>query len=779
MRCTPYVSHGSHSAVLALSYSMAIICASMHRIRHVPYRIAILILSVAACFTVLCFTPPPSGHAVSQQSTGIMKAVDHEHFIPANPIAIQNIDNWEDPQLVDSSSSPTVSVATAPVDNESCTLARGSSGVAFAPFLKEYADAPEYRQTHVHADMFNNPLAQKDANKLGWGALILEFPNLTTVGAHGWATVRYPFVGTYKDRPIGADVTYTVYYAPQWQPEDLEKHRHAHNKSLAGGENDPQAIHEAHLEHPESNSYPVIQCAKSLYSGVMQYNCNHLDTSIAFFDKETKQPLNVTGAFYTIGSLTGSEGVSALSFSEMWYPRDGYTHHENGYVHGDSEMTSADGVDGLPGIFTDRVDADTFWKRSATILPNSLCAFTTWPSTRCRDTQQYGDPQWWSLSSAAMAPQKPTAPSKHVDREQALPGDSLTYQISQPLGTVGSSLFGTYRSMRMTDNIPAELDAEHASMSVSKVEDGKVHALPDTAGAYAIEEQQITYTFAPEFLAQNPPHGELYTWNITAKIKEAPMTKRIDNTASVTINDEEQSTNTVTTLVDATTLNLTKETKPMHSEGERVPYRITVSNPNQGTIAQDVTITDLGLPLGSMPIDTSSITLTGLADTAKSTHTVDTKDNKIEICISCLPYNHPVTISYDVLAQPLPAAQSDDTKSDTIKQPLTFINTVTATCKNRMTEFKEASAQAHTQRITREIVPPDTAGTNSNSTVPNEPEKNKGSSYDQTGVKQRSSTGSLFLLIAGVVIVLFCIIYYVIRKHRRASTAYHRYRELH
>lgn len=158
---------------------------------------------------------------------------------------------------------------------------------------------------------------------------------------------------------------------------------------------------------------------------------------------------------------------------------------------------------------------------------------------------------WTSLSSATLFNVVPDKPEKDVidesgesiNKDKVKPGDKLTYEVSQKVGTLGVDLLAKYKVMNFVDPLPEQVDYLGA-----KLVDEKGNEIKD-AGDLTYDEKSHTVTFVSnkDFLENKVAYaGETYSLLIDTQVKMGiDENEEIVNQGHTIVNKNEGETNIV------------------------------------------------------------------------------------------------------------------------------------------------------------------------------------------------------------------------------------------
>ncbi len=163
------------------------------------------------------------------------------------------------------------------------------------------------------------------------------------------------------------------------------------------------------------------------------------------------------------------------------------------------------------------------------------------------NTESY---RWYVPQFYVFTAVKPTEPTKAVDKEQASPGETLTYTIRQQVNNVGYDTWPSYRysSLRFADTLPDGL-AYQGDLHVyySATEEGATTDVTSN-GQVQASGQQLAWAAGEEWLRGGlPMSGGWLTFVFSARIDDKPASRSLTNKARVYVNDAELVTNEVTT----------------------------------------------------------------------------------------------------------------------------------------------------------------------------------------------------------------------------------------
>ncbi|MBQ9069145.1 MAG: DUF11 domain-containing protein, partial [Eggerthellaceae bacterium] len=228
--------------------------------------------------------------------------------------------------------------------------------------------------------------------------------------------------------------------------------------------------------------------------------------------------------------------------------------------------------------------------------------------------------RYYTVAFAGTYGAQPPEPVKTVSdhRARAL-GEAVTFSISQEVNTYGEDLFTPYQSFVIHDTIDANLDYVSAKLVYTAPESSKKTDVTAAAGALSYDQSKrmVGYAFSKDYLqasrvGENTDptsamvyRGGTYTLEIQAKVK-SDAKAQLSNTGFSTINGMEKSTEEVSVVVGAASVDLAKSVKFEHAVGDEATYTIALENPRAGTVARNVHISDK-LPDGLVPVEGSLV----------------------------------------------------------------------------------------------------------------------------------------------------------------------------
>lgn len=450
------------------------------------------------------------------------ESVNHHQIVERNPLLIMNTKNAV--KKLGISALPKVEIVSSnQADMKSTRLTSIYPGSRTEARLK----IVEYRKGLIDS-------LKEGATQSGY---TIEFPSCDAEGESATVKLKYPLIGTYGDRKVGAFVTYTF-------------------------------THQENVMTPLAASYgtwnynhTAVQVSDSLFAGMDSCNAKTIDTEVSFFyvDDNTAVTLDANSMF-TIGSLNWysddagrQESVTVKDADtvkvQIPSPTDPGT-LGNIKVVSSGANTKAYGfrADG----WLDEIYHPAFYKQSATIFQSgtSFKFKISNASSISHPNASWGN-IWWSLSSASTAVPKPYEPIKTVDKNEAKGGDTLTYTIDQEVHTTNVDIQGKYKSFKFYDKLPAEVDYVINSAKMYQI-DATQTDITSTAGAFSYNSSNhtLTYTFNASYLENMLMAGETYRMVFDAKVNSKAIDQeKLTNKATVYVNDYGQDAKAETNLL--------------------------------------------------------------------------------------------------------------------------------------------------------------------------------------------------------------------------------------
>lgn len=352
-------------------------------------------------------------------------------------------------------------------------------------------------------------------------------------------------------------------------------------------------------------------------------------------------------SFYQ-GVMDIDKGYGTGYFREGWKAVSGYT--RPWYYWKDDYNYK---IDGAKVYDNSDKDCDTItqeWKRGGLIAPTSKGSFTSCYYGGICGTGVYIFNQYKDIGG----------PTKTVNDSTVQKGSTITWTISQEVGTYYKNVFAPYKSLKFTDKLATGL--EYVSAEVIST-DGTTIAT-DTSGAwYNSSTRTVTYSVPSKYLNDEDFYnGKKVKMKIKTKITAS--SGKISNTAITNFGDGDfEEGETID--VEEPVLTLTKTANVTSCEyKDDVKFTVKVTQTEDGIYGKNVVVSD-SLPTG--------MTLNGTPTLSNAEGTVTTaSDGKSwSVKIPKLSADTTATIKFNVKV---------DTSSNTSITSIT--NTAKATCDN-------------------------------------------------------------------------------------------------
>lgn len=499
-------------------------------------------------------------------------------------------------------------------------------------------------------------------------------------------SVTYDYVGSMRDAadpsfsvPVSVRATYTV--------------------------NDGLTVDEEGDYAAEYTGHPIIQIPKCFSYGVFFVGTNELGCRYEFFNADTGAPIELGRMFVTATSLNRGEGFALPSSqvvkcyvsndatpSSQFYDAEGnktpYAVIPNSLLYDSGESYAAGwtafigcpdianrngevGVKG--GDFIDKIGEDVFYWRSVcfdadfgggnTVTAKVMAIKTAgWSGTPGIEGSQWAanGSMWFATNFTALTNIAPPPPSKTVDKtEGARIGDTITYGVSQKVNELGKDSLVRYSSFKMVDRLDDCLEYKSATLLDQN------GAPVGSAGSATFDRatRTVTYEFSADYLQNGMMMvGETYTLAIEAEVTGYPAdgSYTVTNRAISDINGTSQETNEVATALEPPKLAITKSVAPSgnacgdyaageeYRVGDTIEYEVVVRNAEPGTIAENVIVTDEGMPPGFEPVG-DPVAETADGRTSVSVGYLEEKPNW-KLRADRVYYGEPVTVAWTVRA---------------------------------------------------------------------------------------------------------------------------------
>lgn len=369
---------------------------------------------------------------------------------------------------------------------------------------------------------------------------LVKIPQASVNASGTVVKVKYPKVGTYEGKEIGANVTYTVY-----------KYRAGHaTESIAS----------------KTDSYEGIVVAMPYnlqHAGTGFFNSEYNKVSYEFFYVKDNTTVNVTGAYFTLSSLNyKTVGEESVLFDSTMTNRISkvYTYEKKNNINViTTPGTSASGVAYSLAIaptsdddFCDGgIGRECYLYNSAIIKYNGkMEAYLSPVNTETG----LGDSAIWFSPSSATMNVKPEDPVKYINKTNSRVkkaeykiGDQVVFEVDQKVSILGEDVLVRYSAFKMVDELPEEVDYVSAKLYDK---DGK--EVTKGTATYDKSSHKVTWTANSEFLTTMPLKGETYTLKVTAKVNS--------NMKDVATNKAYSIINNYETRKDYATIYTNKET---------------------------------------------------------------------------------------------------------------------------------------------------------------------------------------------------------------------------
>lgn len=509
------------------------------------------------------------------------------------------------------------------------------------------------------ANFTNTAVSVEDGPKVtlhgnyNWSHLVFnELKNTDTV------TVSYPYVGTYKDKPISLNWTFSEFYKA-----GNTYHNATHPKS-------PKT--ELFINQSMYNGYVY----RGIESFKLKYDFRYADGTVVEFDNNAFLGFNSLNGYNDEKKFDGekykddpyfanyknvTEGVSYLNkdASSKIYLMDN-TNIKSYQVGETSPNNPATGTifAGSNNLFEDAIGAKTFTKNSVSYQIKGKDQNFLIVGSR--------GSAWNTPSGATLFNVLPKKPAKKVSDtdEKLVIKDTLndledgikngvTYTITQKVGVLGNDMLTQYSEFGFKDVLNDVYDAKNAVTTVKDSHGNDVTSKFDIK----IDGQTITANAKAELLSDVSIYdGRTYTMSINVKIDEAKAPSitttvmDIPNTATVSVNNTPQVTNKVDTLIQRKPLDIQKAVnKEVAKVGEEITYTVTVNNPESITQSAEVS-DDINNVLKYSNYTVESITIDGVKQTdAKDQDDAEILNNKISARIKVKAHDKSV-ITFKVKA---------------------------------------------------------------------------------------------------------------------------------
>lgn len=182
------------------------------------------------------------------------------------------------------------------------------------------------------------------------------------------------------------------------------------------------------------------------------------------------------------------------------------------------------------------------------------------------------------------------APTKSVDKSIAVKDETITWTVSQKVGTFYTDMYSAYSNFRFSDTIP-----EGVKYQSAKVYNGSAEITSQGTLTYNEDTRQLTFTLNSSLLApQSFYKGQTISMQIAVTAENPKEASEIiANQAASVISGESQNTNTVTTVIRRPDLGIAKKAeRETYQSYEDVVYTVTVWQKTEGLALDDITVTD-------------------------------------------------------------------------------------------------------------------------------------------------------------------------------------------
>lgn len=451
------------------------------------------------------------------------ETIKHNEIVARNPLMIMNTAGAR--QELGVSSFPAVQVVSGPSDMKTTRLTSEYSGSRneARPIITKY-----------RSGMIDSMVDGQTQS-----GYTIELPSCKAEGDTATVTLKYPLVGTYDGRNVGANVTYTF--------------THQENNMT------PMVASWATWQY----DYTAVQVSDAFYAGMDSCNAKTIDTKISFFYSDDNSAITLDSAsMFTIGSLNWYSDDTPGRYESVTV-KDSLTNKiqipdpNDTSTGGNIAVSSSGGNTTAYGFrvadWADDITDPNFYKQSATVFQSGdSFNFKISNARSIEYPGSYWGQIWWQISSASTAVPKPYKPIKTVDESTATGGDTLTYTIDQKVHTTNIDIQGKYSSFKFYDVLPAEVDYVADSAKMYQVINGSSTDITNAAGglSYDPNSHTLTYTFSAAYLDSMAMQGETYRMVFNAKLNsKAIAQEKVTNKATVLINDYGQDATADTALM--------------------------------------------------------------------------------------------------------------------------------------------------------------------------------------------------------------------------------------
>lgn len=291
------------------------------------------------------------------------------------------------------------------------------------------------------------------------------------------------------------------------------------------------------------------QVTNRLYEGIWIRGGDIKLTYQFFKTSNPSEIINLNGeTYFTIGSFNyyGPNDYEWLYFDDTQKSNiTGVYFTENTAMTIDNYDSTHEGVHATDEDWTDYIGGDDFERAAATFkVAGTSYGF-------------YRTDGWMQLYSATISGEEPPAPKKYVVNKSGTKaaiadykvGDTLTYEVDQQVNTLGVDTLLLYKSFVISDTLPSQVDYVDAKLYKGNTE------VNSSWYSISVSGRTVTCTWtrkdSSRYLKGMDMDGETYTLRIQATVNSSATTS-FENSAKVTINGDEQSSNIVTVKIPAT-----------------------------------------------------------------------------------------------------------------------------------------------------------------------------------------------------------------------------------
>ncbi len=224
------------------------------------------------------------------------------------------------------------------------------------------------------------------------------------------------------------------------------------------------------------------------------------------------------------------------------------------------------------------------------------------------------------------------APAKTVDTSSCYRGDTVTWTVSQQIGTFYQDTFSTYSSFGITDELPKGF--EFVSAKVTKERTGDYTA----SGTLKENGQTISFFFDQDFLDDAANYdGSEYELVIETLVEADTANGSYVNTAVSDISGIEQDCSAVTTVVVPQVSIVKTADAETYQVGDVCTFTLTVNQTNESACGYDVVVRD------KLP---AYLTYLGDATLSGAFGEVSFEDGTLIVEIPELAYDRECTITF-------------------------------------------------------------------------------------------------------------------------------------